>query len=78
MLWCYSMRPKVVHENPQLDFGSISKRLGEIWQALSEKDKMVRDAVVLIAVYTCKFYTTRSSYTSGFVVLVGGCLISVI
>lgn len=40
MLWCNSMRPNVVHENPTLDFGSISKRLGEIWQALSDKEKM--------------------------------------
>ena len=47
MLWCSNIRPKVVNENPSLDFGQISKRLGEIWQGLSEKDKMVCTVLLL-------------------------------
>lgn len=40
MLWCNANRSKVVSENPKLDFAQISRRLGEIWQGLTEKEKM--------------------------------------
>ncbi|XP_064624910.1 HMG box-containing protein 4-like [Lineus longissimus] len=40
MLWCNSYRSKVVAENPERDFAQISKRLGEIWQGLLEKEKL--------------------------------------
>ncbi|ELT98126.1 hypothetical protein CAPTEDRAFT_128587, partial [Capitella teleta] len=39
-MWCGFYRSKVVDSNPGIDFGSMSKRLGDIWQALPEKDKM--------------------------------------
>ncbi|XP_013388143.1 HMG box-containing protein 4 isoform X2 [Lingula anatina] len=38
-LWCSSYRQKIVAQNPGIDFANISKRLGEIWQALPEKEK---------------------------------------
>ncbi|XP_064604641.1 HMG domain-containing protein 4-like [Liolophura sinensis] len=40
MLWCNSYRHKVVAEIPRADFVQISRRLGELWQALSDKEKL--------------------------------------
>ncbi|KAK3577545.1 hypothetical protein CHS0354_026513 [Potamilus streckersoni] len=41
MIWCNIHRPKLVEENPRIDFATVSKRLGEMWSNLSEKEKMV-------------------------------------
>uniref|UniRef100_T1IZV4 HMG box domain-containing protein n=1 Tax=Strigamia maritima TaxID=126957 RepID=T1IZV4_STRMM len=38
-LWCRDHRPRVVAENPDLDFSGISVRLGEIWQAIPLSEK---------------------------------------
>ncbi|KAK2164105.1 hypothetical protein NP493_1430g00059 [Ridgeia piscesae] len=40
MLWCVYYRQKVITETPGIDFVQMSKRLGELWQALPEKKKM--------------------------------------
>ena len=32
-------RAKVKEENPDLTFGGIGKKLGEMWRALSEEEK---------------------------------------
>ena len=39
MLFSKENRPKVKEENPELTFGGIGKKLGEMWRALSEKEK---------------------------------------
>lgn len=39
-LWCNSYRQKIVAQNPGIDFASMSKRLGEIWHALPQKEKV--------------------------------------
>ncbi|XP_077981571.1 uncharacterized protein LOC144436619 [Glandiceps talaboti] len=39
MLWCNHYRSKLVADNPGIDFSTISKKLGAIWQQLSEKEK---------------------------------------
>lgn len=39
-MWCNSMRNKVLHESPGIDFAQLSRRLGEIWQGLPSRDKM--------------------------------------
>ncbi|KAL4236576.1 hypothetical protein ACF0H5_004961 [Mactra antiquata] len=41
MLWCSANRPRLVNDNPGIDFSTISKTLGEMWSNLSEKDKIV-------------------------------------
>ncbi|XP_078609900.1 uncharacterized protein LOC144881069 isoform X2 [Branchiostoma floridae x Branchiostoma japonicum] len=41
MLWSKHQRQKVVEANPGIDFSSISKKLGEMWQQLPEKEKMI-------------------------------------
>lgn len=41
MLWCSANRPRLVNDNPGIDFSTVSKTLGEMWSNLSEKDKMV-------------------------------------
>lgn len=40
MLWCNANRSKVAAETPKQDFAQICRRLGEIWQSLSDKEKM--------------------------------------
>lgn len=40
MLWCSVQRAKVVAQNPGIDFAQISKRLGDMWQTVPEKEKM--------------------------------------
>jgi len=40
MLWGNTVRPTVISQNPGIDFATISRRLGEIWQSLPEKEKM--------------------------------------
>ncbi|XP_070562457.1 HMG domain-containing protein 4-like [Ptychodera flava] len=39
MLWCNHNRSKLVADNPGIDFSTISKKLGAIWQQLSDKEK---------------------------------------
>jgi HMG (high mobility group) box len=39
MLFSKEHRPKVKEENPDISFGGIGKKLGEMWRALSEKEK---------------------------------------
>lgn len=39
MLFSKENRSKVKEENPDITFGGIGKKLGEMWRALSEKEK---------------------------------------
>lgn len=39
MKFCKKMRPKVVSENPDLSFGGIGRKLGEMWRELDEEGK---------------------------------------
>ena len=39
-LWCKENRPKVQKANPDMDFASASRALGEIWQGLSNNEKL--------------------------------------
>ena len=39
MLFSKEMRPKVKAEDPDLTFGGIGKRLGELWRGLSDGEK---------------------------------------
>jgi hypothetical protein len=39
MLFSKEHRPKVKLENPDITFGGIGKKLGEMWRALSDKEK---------------------------------------
>lgn len=39
MLFAKETRPKVKEDNPELTFGGIGKKMGEMWRALSEKEK---------------------------------------
>jgi hypothetical protein len=39
MLFSKENRAKVKEENPDITFGGIGKKLGEMWRALSEKEK---------------------------------------
>lgn len=39
-LWCKENRPKVQKSNPQMDFAAASRALGEIWQSLSNNEKL--------------------------------------
>uniref|UniRef100_T1IZV6 HMG box domain-containing protein n=1 Tax=Strigamia maritima TaxID=126957 RepID=T1IZV6_STRMM len=61
ILWCRDHRPRVVAENPDLDFGGISVRLGEIWQAmpLSEKKPWKQQADILMEEYQAKIKPSR-------------------
>ncbi|XP_046355424.2 HMG domain-containing protein 4-like isoform X1 [Haliotis rufescens] len=38
-LYCNAHRAKLVAENPGIDFAQISRRLGEMWQTLTKKEK---------------------------------------
>jgi len=40
MLFCNTYRPEIVQENPGIEFATISRKLGEMWQALSNKQKL--------------------------------------
>lgn len=40
MLFCNTHRPGIVNENPGIEFAGISKKLGEMWQTLSTKQKL--------------------------------------
>lgn len=40
MLFCNTHRPTIVNENPGIEFAAISKKLGEMWQTLSNKQKL--------------------------------------
>lgn len=39
MLFSKEHRAKVKEENPDITFGGVGKKLGEMWRALSEKEK---------------------------------------
>ena len=39
MLFSKEHRPKIKEENPDITFGQIGKKLGEMWRALDEKEK---------------------------------------
>lgn len=39
MLFSKEFRPKVKEEDPEITFGGIGKKLGEMWRALSDKEK---------------------------------------
>ena len=39
MLFAKETRPKVKAEDPDLTFGGIGKRLGELWRGLSDAEK---------------------------------------
>lgn len=39
-LWTKENRPKIQQEHPEMDFASVSRRLGEIWQGLSNNEKL--------------------------------------
>jgi hypothetical protein len=39
MKFSQEMRPKVKEENPDFKFGEIGRKLGEMWRALSDKEK---------------------------------------
>ncbi|CAN8003975.1 unnamed protein product [Ixodes hexagonus] len=40
MLWCQENRRRIVSDNPGMDFATISKKLGETWQMLPDKEKI--------------------------------------
>ncbi|CAL1545463.1 unnamed protein product [Lymnaea stagnalis] len=40
MLFCNTHRPNIVNENPGIEFAAISRKLGEMWQTLSNKQKL--------------------------------------
>ncbi|CAG2171369.1 unnamed protein product, partial [Oppiella nova] len=40
MLWSKEHRSKIQHQCPDLDFADISRRLGEVWQAMADKEKI--------------------------------------
>ncbi|KAG7340638.1 high mobility group box domain containing protein [Nitzschia inconspicua] len=39
MLFAKEHRPKLKEEHPDLTFGGVGKKLGEMWRALDEKTK---------------------------------------
>ena len=39
MLFSKENRAKVKEQNPDITFGGLGKKLGEMWRALSEKEK---------------------------------------
>lgn len=39
MLFSKEHRPKIKEDNPDISFGQIGKKLGEMWRALSDKEK---------------------------------------
>lgn len=39
MLFSKEHRPKIKEDNPDITFGQIGKKLGEMWRALDEKEK---------------------------------------
>lgn len=39
MLFSKEHRAKVKEENPEITFGGIGKKLGEMWRALTDKEK---------------------------------------
>jgi hypothetical protein len=39
MLFAKEHRPKLKEDNPELTFGGIGKKLGEMWRALDDKTK---------------------------------------
>jgi HMG (high mobility group) box len=39
MLFSKEHRAKVKEENPDITFGGVGKKLGEMWRALSDKEK---------------------------------------
>jgi hypothetical protein len=39
MLFSKEHRPKVKEADPEITFGGIGKRLGELWRALDDKEK---------------------------------------
>jgi HMG (high mobility group) box len=39
MLFSKENRLKVKEENPEMTFGQIGKKLGEMWRALTDKEK---------------------------------------
>jgi HMG (high mobility group) box len=39
MLFSKENRTKVKEENPEMTFGQIGKKLGEMWRALTDKEK---------------------------------------
>lgn len=40
MLWCAENRKRIVAQTPDIGFSAISKKLGEMWKSLPDKEKM--------------------------------------
>jgi hypothetical protein len=53
MLYTQAVRPKVVAEHPDMKAIEIAKFVGEMWNKLSEKEKMVNDSSYASL---CSFY----------------------
>lgn len=39
MLFSKEHRAKIKEDNPEISFGGVGKKLGEMWRALSDKEK---------------------------------------
>eukprot|EP00339_Tiarina_fusa_P012017 CAMPEP_0117026092 /NCGR_PEP_ID=MMETSP0472-20121206/19206_1 /TAXON_ID=693140 ORGANISM="Tiarina fusus, Strain LIS" /NCGR_SAMPLE_ID=MMETSP0472 /ASSEMBLY_ACC=CAM_ASM_000603 /LENGTH=74 /DNA_ID=CAMNT_0004732983 /DNA_START=90 /DNA_END=314 /DNA_ORIENTATION=- len=39
MLFSKENRPKIKEDNPEITFGQIGKKLGEMWRALTDEEK---------------------------------------
>lgn len=42
MLWSQDARAEIKRQNPELDFGGIGRKMGEIWKDLDDETKNVR------------------------------------
>ncbi|XP_077969094.1 uncharacterized protein LOC144422933 [Styela clava] len=41
MMWANQMRPKVSRQYPGLEFGDVSKKLGDLWKRMPDKEKQM-------------------------------------
>ena len=39
ILYSTEIRPKIMEENPEMKFGEISKKIGQLWKELSAEEK---------------------------------------
>lgn len=57
-----------------LGFGNIGKKLGEAWQALPEKEKMV--CIIYFAIAITQLYTIKRNFSGGVKRIFCSCVLS--
>jgi len=64
MLWSGKMRKQVASQYPGLQFGEVSKKLGDLWKRIPDKEKQVIVSVCRCCATAFFGLSRRSAWTN--------------